>query len=79
MPAQSQQSGLLLVEADDRDIGSALFYRGKVVIEVNYDEHGSAGARLVEHTGERLSEILETPLVKECMSNDAYKKFMGWS
>jgi hypothetical protein len=74
-----ENMGLLLIEADDRDLGSALVYRGKVVIEVNYDEHGSAGAELVRQTAERLAVILETPVTKEDMSDDDYKNFMGFS
>lgn len=71
--------GVLLIEAEDRDLGSALLYRGKIVIEVNYDQHGSAGAELIRQSGERLAEILETPLIKEVMSDEGYKTFMGWS
>jgi hypothetical protein len=56
-----------------------LLYRGKIVIEVNYDQHGSAGAELIRQSGERLAEILETPLIKEVMSDEGYKTFMGWS
>lgn len=73
------QLGLLLIEADDRDFGSALLLRGKVVIEVNYDEHGSAGAELLRQAGDRLSEILGVPLIKEEMSDGDYKTFMGWT
>lgn len=77
--ALTKRAGLFLAEAWDRDTGSALFLNGKAILEVDYDEHGSAGSQLVEQAGAALAEVLGMELVREEMSDEAYRSFMGHS
>lgn len=62
-----------LIRAFDRETGAALIANGMVMATVNYDEHGSAGERILQTVGESLADLLNVKFIEDEVDDEEFK------